>query len=519
MATVTNFKDILDLPDWRPLAVCPSADGAGRCLAGDMRNNEDRHPELFFLGSGTALCSYNAKQDGWTTVGSPALAGYFGAGGAAVFSPRGGPKGTLAGGNSATAVTLSTALPAAVGPNQLADRGDGRGFRIRVVGLAAGKTEERLIAGNSAGTSPTLLFDDPLSFVPAAGDVYEVLSGRVYTLGAGTASAGSWKYYDVATGAFSGNLATTGLPSPINTHSSLICRDELYVPSGREPGEGFLGLLTSAGSSSTTITGMSSGGDAGVLANEFRNFQIRIVSDSGTPGAAGQRRKIASHTAGPGAVYTVPAWTVTPSSQAVFVIEETNEILLWTSASANTYCYAPEAIAGGQAADSWSTATYAARPAAAGSGVCAFQSFGLGALDAGKNTRWSNIYSFRGAATKALDVLDVAGASAGVWSGDVPFGGGASGVTFTAGSCAAYDPVCNGGRYAYVQVNGGNSFYRFNVLTRTLQSWAQLRFAPGTAAASQKLAVLPLVDGSQKLGFLYALRAAGSELFHCLLQR
>jgi hypothetical protein len=519
MATVTTFKDILDLPDWRPLAVSPTADGAGRCLAGDMRNNEDRHPELFFLSSGTALCSYNAKQDGWTTVGSPSLAGTFGAGGAAVFSPRGGPKGALAGGNSTTAITLSTALPAAVGPNQLADRGDGRGFKIRIVGLAAGKTEERLIAANSAGTSPTLLFDDPFSFVPAAGDAYEILSGRVYMLGAGTSSAGIWKYYDVATGTISGNLATTGLPATISTQSSLICRDELYVPCGREPGEGFLGLVNSAGSSSTTITGMSSGGDSGVLANEFRNFQIRIVSDSVTPGAAGQRRKVATHTAGPGAIYTVPAWTVMPSSQAVFVIEETNEILLWTSASASTYCYAPEAIAGGQAADSWSTSTYAVRPAVTGAGLCSFQSFGPGALDAGKNARWSNIFSFRGSATKALDVLDVAGASAGVWSGDVPFGGGASGITFTTGSCAAYDSVSNGGRYAYLQGNGGTSFYRFNVSTRTLQSWAQLRFAPGTAVASQRLAVLPLVDGSQKLGFLYALRAAGSELFHCLLQR
>lgn len=38
-------------------------------------------------------------------------------------------------------------------------------------------------------------------------------------------------------------------------------------------------------------------GDSLILANEYRNFQIRIVQDLTNPTAVGQRRIIASHTA------------------------------------------------------------------------------------------------------------------------------------------------------------------------------------------------------------------------------
>ena len=67
--------------------------------------------------------------------------------------------------------------------------------------------------------------------------------------------------------------------------------------------------------------------------NEYRNFQIRIVEDTVNPTAVGQRRNITSHTAGASPVYTVPAWTVTPSANANFVIENNGDrILLWASA-------------------------------------------------------------------------------------------------------------------------------------------------------------------------------------------
>jgi hypothetical protein len=39
MPTTLDFKDIIDLPDWRPLAVAPSTTAAAVCIAGDHRNS------------------------------------------------------------------------------------------------------------------------------------------------------------------------------------------------------------------------------------------------------------------------------------------------------------------------------------------------------------------------------------------------------------------------------------------------------------------------------------------------
>ena len=360
MATALNFKDIIDLPEWRPLAIAPNSDGTGRGLACDLRNNEDCHPQIFHLASAGILENYDVKSDGWLVIGSPGLTGAFGAGAGSVLAPQRGPRGTIGSGSSTKTVVLSTALPAAVGVNQLSDRGDGRGFKIRIIGNASGssgKTEERLVVGNTAGLTPAVTLDTPLSFTPTAGCAYEFLSGRVYLLGAGTIASGIWKYYDILTNSFSGNLAVTNLPSPIGTDSNFVCLDELHVPSSQAPGGGYFGNLTATNISSTTLTGRPTGGDATVAANEFRNFQIRIVTDTAKPQAVGQRRKISSHTAGPSPVYTVPAWSVIPSANAVYVVENSGEILLWTSASTTTYTYAQDAIAGGQSADTWSATT------------------------------------------------------------------------------------------------------------------------------------------------------------------
>ena len=65
-----------------------------------------------------------------------------------------------------------------------------------------------------------------------------------------------------------------------------------------DPGKGFFDVLTATATGATSITGTVAGADAAVLLNEYRNFQIRIVEDTVTPTAVGQRRNITSHTAG-----------------------------------------------------------------------------------------------------------------------------------------------------------------------------------------------------------------------------
>ena len=178
-----NFKRVIDRMAWVQTAPSPNAHAAGGGIATDLRNDLSRNPFVYQLVSNTVLNRYNAVTKGWNFVVSPALAGTFGAGAGAVFAPSHGLTGAIAAGASTTSIPTSTTITA-VAPNMFANRGGSGdfGFRVRITGSASGssgKVEERWIIGNTGGTTPTLLLDAALSFTPVAGDVYEILGGRV----------------------------------------------------------------------------------------------------------------------------------------------------------------------------------------------------------------------------------------------------------------------------------------------------------------------------------------------------
>lgn len=555
MTTTLGFKDQIDLPDWRPLAVAPNASAAGGSLACDLRDCEDRIPLIYQLASATVLNCYYPKNDGWALVGSPALAGTFGAGAGAVMLPSRGPRGTITTGATTTSVVLSTALPAAVGINQLADRGDGQGFKVRIVDNGAGgsgKIAEMFVVANTGGTTPTLILSTTaggapasMGFTPVSGSAYEFLSGRVYMLSAAALAAGMWKYYDIATNSFSGNIATTNLPATVGTDAAFVALDEGYGPNDARPGEGFvLGAATynavcpdgvtakhclvATATAAGTITGQAAGGDATVLANEFRNFVIRIVEDTVNVTAVGQRRRITSHTGGASPVYTVNGnWTVTPSSNAKFVIENNSEILLFGQNSTSVYCYASDTIGSAQTGDTWSTSIYGVKGGAGAAGSMAFQGFGVpttriygaSAQDPSRNFRWSQIFVWRGGGTTTMDVLDIAGGSTGAWANASVYG---SGPTFAAGSCGVYDPNATAGSSGcvfYINQSGTTAFYRFNAATRQLNAWCQLRYSQGTAVAGDRMALKTFFDGATAVTMVVAQRSSGVECFDSLIHR
>jgi hypothetical protein len=516
-----NFKKVIDRQMWVMSAPSPTTHAAGISLCSDLRSDASRNPFVYQLGSATVLNRYNIVTKSWNFVGSPALGGTFGAGSTITFTPSRGLNGSIAAGSSTTVINTSTTITA-VGVNMLSNRGGSGeyGFKIRIIGLTSGKTEERFIIANSGGTTPTLVLDNPLSFTPSVGDLYEILAGRVYMLNAGAIVSTSFRSFEISTNLFA-NGGTSGLPTPA-TDSTMIALDEQYTPFDCEPGEGFIKgsykydenlvaryALTATATAAGTLTGQLNGGDGDVVANEYRNFQIRIVEDTTNPTAVGQRRIIASHTAGTSPVYTLGSnWSVTPSSNAKYVIEYPNLIILRTAANTTVYTYNYNDVTINNGTNtintnSWSTTYFGAAPANSGAGALLIPSYGI-RPEPQKYSRHSFIYFTRGGGSSVIDLLDIAGGITGLWTSTIVYDGA---VTTTTGTSGCYSPYQNGGRFCYINnyVSGLiNQINRFDVQNRVMSPYTPTDWIQsGTAVVGNRLATFVAFDGSDKYDVLF----------------
>ena len=517
-----NFKKVIDRQMWVQVPPAPNAHAAAGCLASDLRSDVSRNPFVYQLVSNTVLNRFNIVTKSWSLVQSPALAGTFGAGAAMAFAPSLGLVGTIAADATTTSVTLSTALPTAVGVNMLANRGGSGeyGFKLRIIDTTAGKTEERYITGNTGGTTPVITVDTPFTFTPATGSRYEIVAGRVFMLGAGATAANIWRSFEVASNTLSTGLSTTNLTTPIANDTNILVLDEQYTPYDCVPGEGMIKgdftydtnlvvrkALTATAAGASTLTGQATGGDAVVAANEYRNFQIRIVEDTATPAAVGQRRIIASHTAGASPVYTLgTAWSTQPSASAKYVIELPNLMLLRSSATTTvyTYNYTDATINNGTntiASGAWSTTYFGAAPAANAAGGMWMPSWCI-RPDPGRNARHSFCYFNRGTSA-IIDVFDIAGGTTGAWGANIVYDGS---VATTLASCGAYAPFENEGRMFYMNIyvaSAINQIHRFDVQNRVLSpftptDWVQA----GTAAVGKRMATYAALDGTDTYDML-----------------
>lgn len=510
-----TFKKVIDMLAWRQVAPSPNAHAAAGILASDLRSGISRNPFVYNLVSATVLNRFNIVTKAWNFIVSPALGGTYAVGAEAAFVPSFGLVGTIAAGATTTSVVLSTALPATVGINMLANRGGSGdyGFKIRIIDTTAGKTEERYIVGNTASTTPTIKVLSAFSFTPATGARYEIVAGRLFMLSAGALAASILRSYELATN-FLANKVSTNLPATVATDTAFMVLDEQYTPYDCAPGEGMIQgtfvydtgvetrhALAATAAASGTLTGQATLGDAVILANEYRNFQIRVVQDTATPTAVGQRRIIASHTAGPSPVYTLgTAWTVTPSSSAKYVIELPNLIVARSSATTTvyTYNYTDATINNGTnsiTADAWSTAYFAAAGNAMAAGCMWAPSWGI-QPDEARNARHSHCHFFRGSAA-TVDMLDIAGGTTGAWTNGQTIDGA---VTLTAASCGAYSPYENEGRMFYLNAyvaSAVNQMYRFDVKNRVMSPFTATDFLQsGTAAQGKRMASYCVVDGT-----------------------
>jgi hypothetical protein len=514
-----TFKKVIDTLVWRQVPPMPNAHAAAAAVCSDLRNDISRNPFVYQLVSAAILNRYNIITKGSAFTLNPTLAGTFGAGAACAFAPSFGLVGTIAAGATTTSVTLTTALPTAVGTNMLANRGGSGeyGYKLRIIDNGAGgsgKTAERYITGNTASATPVITVLSSFGFTPVTGSRYEIVTGRVFMLGAGTTAANIWRSFEVGTNTLSTGLSTTNLPATIGTDSSLMVLDEQYVPYDNSPGDGMIKgaynydtgvvsrfALTATATAAGTLTGQATLGDAVVAANEYRNFQIRIVEDTTNVTAVGQRRIIASHTAGPSPVYTLGTnWTVTPSATAKFVIELPNLALLRSSAATTvyTYNYTDATINNGTnniATNSWSTTYFSAATVANAAGGMWAPSWGI-RPDTARNSRHSFCYFFRGGAA-TLDVLDIAGSITGTWTAAITYDGSPGALPAT-GSGGCYSPFDNEGRMFYMNLyvaSAISQIYRFDVQNRVLSVFTPTDFLQtGTAAVGNRVACYVAID-------------------------
>jgi hypothetical protein len=516
-----TFKKVIDTLVWRQVPPMPNAHAAAASVCSDLRNDVSRNPFVYQLVSNAILNRFNIITKGAAFTLNPALAGTFGAGAASAFVPSFGLVGTIAAGATTTSVVLTTALPTAVGLNMLANRGGSGeyGYKLRIIDNGAGgsgKTAERYITGNTIGTTPTIQVLSSFGFTPVSGSRYEIVAGRVFMLGAGTTASNIWRSFEVASNTLSTGLSTTGLPATISTDTSIMVLDEQYVPYDNSPGDGMIkgaynydtGLvsryaLTATATAAGTLTGQATLGDAVVLANEYRNFQIRIVEDTTNVTAVGQRRIIASHTAGASPVYTLGTnWTVTPSSTAKYVIELPNLMLLRSTATSTvyTYNYTDATVNNGTnniTTNSWSTTYFGTAPAVAAAGGLWAPSYGI-QPDTARNARHSFCYFFRGGAA-TLDVLDIAASITGTWTGAITYDGSPGAFPAT-GSGGCYSPFDNEGRMFYMNLYVASQIsqiYRFDVQNRVMAIFTPTDFLQsGAAAVGNRVACYVAIDGT-----------------------
>lgn len=551
MSTTLNFRYLVDAPEWRMASQAVfagnlgiSSSNAGLQFATDLRSRDYQSPLSFFSQGTTLIAAYDYKRDSYAHVSSSLGAGgAFTSGSTAVFCPTFSPMGTIAAGATITSFALTTALPASVGINQLSDRGDGKGYIVRVIGNAAGssgKIEERRVIANTSGTTPTIYLDKALSFIPAAGDRYEFLSGSVLFLNTGSsATANIFRRYDILTQSFS-SLSTTGLIGTVVTTACnwLIPLDEQYVPCDRNPGEGYVvgtatydtsgdfskKCLTATNSAAGTITGQAASGDATVVANQFRNFQIRIVEDTAIPTAVGQRRRITSHTAGASPVYTLASnWTVTPSTTAKFVIEnDTDRIIGLMAGSTTTYNYFISNLGNTAAtANTWDTTSWGARASAMnGFGNISYYMFGVPYSGvSGGNEMIGRVISFRGNTT-TYDELNIAGGATGAWTALTPVNLTGAQTYDSFDSAAqlhmAYNPYSQSGKCIYFW-SGSNSstqsnqrsFSIFDASSRMYKKIAGPKIGTGNSSAIFGAVIATFFcyqDGDTKIPFYHTLR-------------
>ena len=466
MTTTVNLRKTLDRKAWEMMTPTPVTNAAGMFTCSSSLHDQF----TMYVTSTTVIYLYSPLEDSWLQVPTSGLAGTFGAGSCGVHHPNG-PTGTATAGSSTT-LTTNLTIPGSLD-----------GYMIRITG-GTGAGQERTIASNTYGTNSVLTVTSSWSTNPDATSTYMIQSGRFWVFIGNNATQGL-RYYDVATNTWSGALSVTGVATTFATDGRLRTTAGYYAD-----------LATGTATSATGTTLVNSG--KSWTASQWINAQVRITGGTG----AGQVRVITANT---GTTLTVATWTVTPDATSTYTIEGNDDALYLAGNNAVTlYKYS---ISG----NTWSTLSPgAARAAAPGAGMSLNWVRSVSASDwtnesAVKNGRY--LYSFRGGASNALDIYDIA---ANTWISNVVYQRQTE--TFTTGS--AHELV---GDYIYSVKDATGRMFRFDVAKQTFDPFTTLTYPQGAATVGDKLFDVEYVDGATTIRWIYLIRNTGTELFRCMV--
>lgn len=484
MAITIKVKKMLHRKSMEMCTPVPVTNAAGHFFCGDRGGLMPQRDCNYLVAGVSAIYNYNADEDAWALLPASGATGTFAAGACGEFRALGAMGGVQD--QTATAGTTTTLTTNKTITRNLV------GSKIRVIS-GAGVGYEGTVASNTIGANSVITVTPASSVAFNSTTVFRVWSGSLWFFNAGTAAVG-FSVYDRATNAWT-TKSVTNLPTAWGTTGQLVSTESLA---------GTFETGTSTGSNTTTTlnnTGKS------WLVNAYTNYQVRITGGTGI----GQIRTIASNTAT--ALTVSVAWTVTPDATSVYAVEGNDDFFyLLGNAATTLYKFVVST-------NTWSTISPgSARGGVAGAGVTANW------VDAVQDTDWDGatgnllttgvykqngryIYSFRGGAANSLDMYDIA---ANTWVSAVDYGG--RGETFTTGSSST---TFDGNIYIAKEATG--RLFKFDVAQHTLGGLTTNLHPQSTATDGGKLLVIPYVDGSTKLPYLYVLQHTRVEMLRMML--
>lgn len=484
MAITIKVKKMLHRKSMEMCTPVPVTNAAGHFFCGDRGGLMPQRDCNYLVAGVSAIYNYNADEDAWALLPASGATGTFAAGACGEFRALGAMGGVQD--QTATAGTTTTLTTNKTITRNLV------GSKIRVIS-GTGVGYEGTVASNTIGANSVITVTPASSVAFNSTTVFRVWSGSLWFFNAGTAAVG-FSVYDRATNAWTAK-SVTNLPTAWGTTGQLVSTESLA---------GTFETGTSTGSNTTTTlnnTGKS------WLVNAYTNYQVRITGGTGI----GQIRTIASNTAT--ALTVSVAWTVTPDATSVYAVEGNDDFFyLLGNAATTLYKFVVST-------NTWSTISPgSARGGAAGAGVTAAW------VNAVQDTDWAGatgnllttvvykqngryIYSFRGGAANSLDIYDIA---ANTWVSAVDYGG--RGETFTTGSSST---TFDGNIYIAKEATG--RLFKFDVAQHTLGGLTTNLHPQSTATDGGKLLVIPYVDGSTKLPYLYVLQHTRVDMLRMML--